>query len=222
MRPSAFVTIALCLLAACEPDGKVTPVTVQWMDWPAEVNAGQPFRTRLVVWGICATNPQFRPGASANQMAVTFAPYFTFEDDHILCAGATGNAFVVTAMDTAGIAPGLRAASPRTYEMRGPMPDFTFEAVARSLSVSTYGTVVVRPSSADPSRRNAGGYATIERDAQNCLRVRPLGLYAPNAAIALDDQAAAGAAAGLVGGYIYDAATPICGETRVFHRVTPG
>src|SRR5207247_2023740 len=137
MRLSAFVTSCLFLLAACEPDGKVTPVTVQWMDWPAEVNAGQPFRTRLVVWGICATNPQFRPGASANQMAVTFAPYFTFEDDHILCAGATGNAFVVTA-------------------------------------------------------------------------------------IALDDQAAAGAAAGLVGGYIYDAATPICGETRVFHRVTPG
>src|SRR5438874_1270768 len=109
MRLSAFVTSCLFLLAACESSGKVTPVTVQWMDWPAEVNAGQPFRTRLVVWGICAINPQFRPGASANQTAVTFAPYFTFENDHILCAAATGNAFVVTALDTAGIAPGLRA-----------------------------------------------------------------------------------------------------------------
>src|SRR5439155_1212148 len=104
MRLSAFVTSCLFLLAACESSGKVTPVTVQWMDWPAEVNAGQPFRTRLVVWGICAINPQFRPGASANQSAVTFAPYFTFEDDHIFCAAATGNAFVVTALDPARVA----------------------------------------------------------------------------------------------------------------------
>ena len=223
MRLSAFVTSCLFLLAACESSGKVTPVTVQWMDWPAEVNAGQPFRTRLVVWGICAINPQFRPGASANQTAVTFAPYFTFENDHILCAAATGNAFVVTALDTAGIAPGLLAGSPRTYEMRAPMPDFTyhFDVLAARLLVSAYGTVMVRPSGADPSRRNAGGYASLERDSQNCLRVRPLGVYAPNAAIALDDQAAAGATAALVRGYIYDAATPICGETRVFH-VTPG
>ena len=163
MRLSAFVTSCLFLLAACESSGKVTPVTVQWMDWPAEVNAGQPFRTRLVVWGICAINPQFRPGASANQTAVTFAPYFTFEDDHILCAAATGNAFVVTALDTAGIAPGLLAGSPRTYEMRAPMPDFTyhFDVVAAPLLVSAYGTVMVRPSGADPSRRNAGGYASL-------------------------------------------------------------
>src|SRR5216110_3098328 len=221
MRLSAFVTSCLFLLAACESSGKVTPVTVQWMDWPAEVNAGQPFRTRLVVWGICAINPQFRPGASANQTAVTFAPYFTFENDHILCAGATGNAFVVTALDTAGIAPGLVAGSPRTYEIRAPMPDFTFEVAAGRLVASADGTVMVRPSGADPSRRNAGGYATIERDSQNCLRVRPLGLYSPDAAIALDDQAATGSATALVRGYIYDAATPICGETRLFHRVTP-
>ena len=224
MRLSALVTSCLFLLAACESSGKVTPVTVQWMDWPAEVNAGQPFRTRLVVWGICAINPRFRPGASANQTAVTFAPYFTFEDDHILCAAATGNAFVVTALDTAGIAPGLLAGSPRTYEMRAPMPDFTyhFDVVAARLLVSAYGTVMVRPSGADPSRRNAGGYASLERDLQNCLRVRPLGVYAPNAVIALDDQAAAGAAAAaaLVRGYIYDAATPICGQTRVFHLLS--
>ncbi len=221
MRPAMFAATALGLLVACdEPSSKVDPVSVQWMDWPAEVNAGQPFRTRLFVWGICAINPQFRPGASANQTAVTFAPYFTFENDHIFCAGATGNAFAVLALDTAGIAPGLLAGSPRTYEMRAPMPDFTFDVVADRLLASAYGTVMVRPSGADPSRRNAGGYATIERDSQNCLRVRPLGLYSPDAAIALDDQAAAGGGTALVRGYIYDAATPICGETRVFHLVT--
>jgi hypothetical protein len=217
-----FAAISLGLLLACDgPNGKVDPVSVQWMDWPAEVNARQPFRTRLVVWGVCAISPQFLAGASSNQAAVTFAPYFTFQDDHILCAQATGSAFAVTALDTAGIAPGLLAGSPRTYEMRAPMPDFALDVVAGHLSVSAYGTVMVRPSGADASRRNAGGYATIERDSQNCLRVRPLGLYAPDAAIALDDQAAAGSAPALVRGYIYDAANPICGETRVFHRVTP-
>ena len=221
MRRSAFVTITLCLLAACDGGGKVTPVTVQWMEWPAEVTAGQPFRTRLVGWGICATNPQFRPGASANDAAVTFAPYFTFEDDHILCAQTMGNAFAVTALDTAGIAPGLLAGAPRTYEMRAPMPDFTVDVVAGRLLVSAYGTVMVRPSGADPSRRNAGGYASLERDSQNCLRVRPLGVYAPHGAVALDDQAAAGAGFALVRGYIYDVTTPICGDTRVFHRTTP-
>src|SRR5205814_8311235 len=135
----------------------------------------------------------------------------------------TSNDFDVPARYTAVIAPGLIARSPRTYEMRAPMPDFTyhFDVVAARLLVSAYGTVMVRPSGADPSRRNAGGYASLDRDSQNCLRVRPLGVYAPNAAIALDDQAAAGGAAALVRGYIYDAATPICGETRVFH-VTPG
>src|SRR6266705_160179 len=100
MRPVVFAAVSLVWLLACEgPKAEVSELTVQWMDWPAEVNAGQPFRTRLVVWTVCALNPQFRPGASANQTAVTFAPYFTFENDHIFCAGATGNAFVVTALD---------------------------------------------------------------------------------------------------------------------------
>ena len=80
MRPAVFATSCLGLLAACEPSAKVDPVTVQWMDWPAEVKAGQPFRTRLVVWNVCALNPQFRAGASANQSAVTFAPYFLIDN----------------------------------------------------------------------------------------------------------------------------------------------
>src|SRR5213594_3076467 len=103
MRLSTVIVMSLGLLAACDNSGKVTPVTVQWMEWPAEVNAGQPFRTRLVVWGVCAINPQFRPGVSADPAAVTFAPYFTFEDDHIRCAQATGSLLTVATLDTAGI-----------------------------------------------------------------------------------------------------------------------
>src|SRR3989454_6364149 len=117
MRQAQSLVFVLGLLAACEPNAKIEPVTVQWMDWPAEVNARQPFRTRLVVWGVCALNPRFRPGASADQSAVSFAPSFQVEDDRILCAGGTVDAFAVTAVDTAGTAPGLAASSARTYEM---------------------------------------------------------------------------------------------------------
>src|SRR6266567_232281 len=107
MRLSAFVTSCLFLLAACESSGKVTPVTVQWMDWPAEVDAGQQFRTRLVVSNICALDPRFHPGASVDQSAVTFAPYFVVDDQNIACV-ATAVAPLVSlgAIDTAGTAPG--------------------------------------------------------------------------------------------------------------------
>jgi len=216
-----FAAIALGLLVACdEPSGKVDPVSVQWMDWPAEVNAGQPFRTRLVVWGICAINPQFRPGASANQTAVTFAPYFTFENDHILCAGATGNAFVVTALDTAGIAPGLLAGSPRIYEMRAGA-EVLFASAAQSIPVRRFGDVTVRPTGADSSQRNGGGAVYLQVDSLGCARLAPLGLYNPNSALVLEDQAdTAGLSGAFVTGYTHDAAAPVCGETRVFHVVT--
>ncbi len=38
MRPAMFAAIVLGLLVACDgPNGNVDPVSVQWMDWPAEV-----------------------------------------------------------------------------------------------------------------------------------------------------------------------------------------
>lgn len=219
MRRSTLFAISTCWLAACESSDKVTPVTVQWMDWPAEVNAGQPFRTRLVVWGVCAVNPQFRPGASADQVAVTFTPYFMFADDNINCLGSTGNAFVVNALDTAGIAPGLRAINARLYEMRAPLHDFALGGPATGLTASTFGNVVVRPTGADASRRNAAGYVTVERDSLNCLRVRPLGALSGNALL-LDDQTATADGIAFVRGYIYSVGRPFCGETILFHRDT--
>src|SRR5882762_9733596 len=166
MRPAMFAAIALGLLVACdEPSGKVDPVSVQWMDWPAEVNAGQPFRTRLVVWGVCTLNPQFRSGARADQSAVTFEPYFLIGHDHIAClTERTPTLLALIAIDTAGTAPGLSAPSARTYEMRASTMDVAYSAGAQALPVGTYGDVTVRPSGADPSRRNAGGYATLETD----------------------------------------------------------
>ncbi len=223
MRPAVFATLCLGLLAACEPDAKVDPVTVQWMDWPAEVNAGQPFRTRLVVWNVCALTAQFRAGASADQSAVTFAPYFLVSNDQIEClTERTSVLLALIAIDTAGTAPGLAAPSARTYEMRASTVDFAFNAVrAQALPVGTYGEVTVRPSGADPSRRNAGGYATLDTDSLGCVRVRPAGLYSPAAALVLEDQAdTVGVSSAFVRGYIYDAPARLCGETRVFHLVS--
>ncbi len=218
MRPAMFATLCLGLFAACEPNATIDPVTVQWMDWPAEVNAGQPFRTRLVVWGVCALHAQFRAGASANQSAVTFAPYFLIDNHEIECLTER---LLVLAIDTAGMAPGLPAAAVPTYAMRAPTLTFRFATVAQNLPVSTFGEVVVRPSGADASRRNAAGYVNVERDSLNCARVRPMGLYTPKAALVLEDQAdTAGLSAAFVNGYIHDAAAPVCGETRVFHLLS--
>lgn len=222
MRSIVLVALSLGVLVACQPNNtKVNPVNVQWMDWPAEVNAGQAFRTRLVVWGVCASNPRFRPGASADESAVTFSPYFLVDDDNVLCLGASTAPLLIVAIDTAGTAPGLSAMLPRTYEMRGSAVYSINEAVFNSLPVRTFGDVTVRPSGADASRRNAAGTVSAERDAQHCARVRPIGLYGSAAALVLEDQAdTVGLSYVFVRGYIHDAPAPVCGETRVFHLVT--
>jgi len=218
MRSLALVLLSL--LVACEPDGKISPVTVQWMDWPDQVDAGQPFRTRLVVWGVCAVNPRFRAGTSADQSAVTFAPYFLIDDDNdILCAGGVAEPFVITAIDTAGTAPGLAATVSRTYEMRATALGNTYAVgVLGDFPVRTFGEVTVGPPGSDPSRLNAAGTVSVEKDSLGCVRVRPVGLYTPGAALVLEDQAdTVGLSYAFVRGYIHEVSTPVCGETKVFH-----
>lgn len=207
---SLFVLTALAGLAACDST-TVLPVNVLWMDWPAEVESGQPFRTRLVVWGVCAQNPRFRAGAHADQSAVTFTPYFLAEENrHIACLQERlTDALVVIAIDTAGTAPGLAADSPRTYEMRG---------AASEEARRTFGEVLVRQSAPDPSRRNGAGYVVTFVDNLGCVRIQPVGMYKLGAALALESQTdTAGVSGAFVRGYIHDVAVPICGETRVFH-----
>src|SRR2546430_5074449 len=205
MRQARSLVFVLGLLAACEPNAKIDPVTVQWMDWPAEVNAGQPFRTRLVVWGVCAINPQLRAGASADQSAVAFAPYFLVGNDHIECLTARTRALLaVIAIDTAGTAPGLAALSARSYEMRAPTLAFALSAGAQNLAVSKFGGVVVRRSGADASRRHAAGHVNIQRASLNYPGVRPIGLFTPHAALGLQHQADyAGFFAACVSGHIH-------------------
>jgi len=224
MRPAVFAALSLAWLLACEgPQADVSPVTVLWMDWPGEVNAGQPFRTRMVVWSVCAVNPQFRAGAQADQSAVTFEPYYLIGHDQIAClTERTPTLLALIALDTAGIAPGLVAASPRTYDMRAPVTAYALSTTAVPNSVlGKFGVVTVQPTGADPLRRNAAGDVVAERDTLGCVRVRPVGLYDPGAALVLEDQAdTAGLSHAFVRGFIHETATPVCGETRVFHLVT--
>src|SRR5260221_2998660 len=101
MRSAMFAAIALGLAVACdEPNGKVDPVSVQWMDWPAEVNAGQPFRTRLVVWGVGALNPRFHSGPYADQSAGNLGPYFMVTRDAPFCARCLEATPLVVERDT--------------------------------------------------------------------------------------------------------------------------
>ncbi len=224
----AVVFAALLGLAACESNALILPVSVQWMDWPAAVSAGDPFRTRLVVWQPCALNRAFEAAPSADASAVTFAPYFVADKEPIACPDGQGVAsemLVTWAIDTAGTAPGLSAYGDdvdRTYEMRGVAPACAVCVQLNSLPWLTFGQVTVRPALAAPSSsRNAAGFVTAQRDSAGCTRIRPSGL--PNASAALvvenppDTLAQWG---GFVRGYIYQPAAAVCGEAKVFHLVT--
>ena len=219
MRPAAF---ALCIvsLAACSDSTQIKPVTVQWMDWPWQVAAGQPFRARLVVWGVCAQNPRFRSGATADQSAVTFAPYFIIEKDQGVCVASIFQPIAIIGIDTAGMAPGLQASS--AYEMRAASFAPTMGLAQSSIPNRTFGQVSV----ALPfelivvGRRNAAGFVTKEIDNAGCVRIRPTGLYQPDAALVLENPVdTAGLSGRFVRGYIYEPAAPMCGDTRVFHLV---
>jgi hypothetical protein len=101
--------------------------------------------------------------------------------------------------------------------MRGAAFVYTF-AAPMSLPVRTFGDVIVRTAGADESRLRAAGDVYLQRDTLGCARIQPLGLYDPDAALVLEDQAdTAGLSSAFVRGYIYDAAAPVCGQIRVFH-----
>lgn len=221
MRPAMFALLC-CVVACQEPNTRVDAVVVHWMEWPAEVDAGQQFRTRLIVETVCAQNPHFGAGTHADISAVTFEPYFVVDPQPVYCLAGATSVLVVGfgSLETAAMAPGLSATSARTYEMRAPMPVYA-TAVQASLPVGTFGTVVVRPNGADGSKRNAAGYASFWRDTSGCVRLKPAAFYDPSAFLALEDQADTSSFANaFVRGYIHDAAAPVCGETRVFHLIS--
>jgi hypothetical protein len=214
----------LAVLAACESDYDVSAVLVQWMEWPAEVTVATPFTVRLLVSPPACYPWIFHPAVSADQSAVTFAPYFLVKRVPPVCPPLPAQAVIYPvpnfALDTSGTAPGLATTYARTFEMRASantdVPGFHLDSGS---PVRTFGDVTVRFADPDTSRRNAGGVANILKDFSACVRVVP-GVY-PGIGFVLDDQSdTTSVFNAFVRGYLHDAAAPVCGQTRVFHLVS--
>lgn len=211
-----FACAAVLVLAACQgPDSEINPSVVQWMDWPAEVRAAQPFAVRLIVTQPCVARG-FRDGLSADESAITFAPYFLEVNEEVLCVAPLN--LTIGALDTTVMTPGLAATFARTYEVRAAAYVHA-PASLMSLPIRTFGQVVVRLEDPGTARRNGAGFASVLFDNAGCRRLYPTGLYQPEDLVPLADQEQGPVSVGFVRGYFEDAPAPVCGETRVFHLV---
>jgi hypothetical protein len=222
----SFYYLAMLVgVAACDSDLDVQPAIVQWMEWPAEVVAAKPFTVRLLMGFPACHKWVFKSAVSVDQSAVTFAPYFLVERGEPVClpSPAAADVFPVPflGLDTVMIAPGLTASVPRTFEMRASaaVNAATPTPSAGDPPVRTFGDVTARLSDPDTSRRNAGGVVTMWVDNSGCVRVLPGGY--PGSPLVLEDQAdTTRLNYAFVRGYIHEVATPVCGQTHVFHLVT--
>ncbi len=222
MRALYYVPI-MAVVAACDPDVEVSPAIVQWMEWPAEVAVATPFTVRLLVPFPGCNRGAFKSGVSADESAVTFAPYFLVNSNGY--CPPTGQAIDVPywALDTVATSPGLASSFARSFEMRAaasvysppPNPGYNDQPVR------TFGEVTVRLAGPDLSRRNAAGFVNLIVDNTGCVRVQPVGYHQADAGFILEDQAdTTGPVSAFVRGYIHEAATPVCGQTSVFHLVS--
>jgi hypothetical protein len=194
------------------------------MEWPAEVTAATPFTVRLLVTYPVCYPWVFHPAVSADQSAVTFAPYFLVKKVAPVCPPVPQQAVIYPlpngALDTAGIAPGLAATYPRTFEMRASASvNVPASQVDGSTPARTFGNVTVRLSNPDTSRRNSAGLAAWWRDNTGCVRLRPVG--SSSIGFVLENQSdTTGLMNAFVRGFLHDAAAPVCGQTRVFQLVS--
>jgi hypothetical protein len=215
------------MLVACGPDIEVSPATVEWMEWPAEVSAAMPFQVRLLVSRPGCRQGAFKLGVSADESAVTLAPYYLIKSQEVLCLPEAGVVDVYPgAFDTVGTVPGLAVSFARTFEMRAAAQVYAPAAPGvGDLPIRTYGEVTVRLTSPDSSRRNGAGFAAKLVDNSGCVRLQPSGFFGPSGTagsnLVVEDQSDTSSFANaFVRGYIYEASAPICGQTRVFHLVT--
>src|SRR3970040_1416168 len=74
------MSVLLCLaapLACSEPDTRIEPAQVNWMEWPAEVLAATSFTVRVAGYGgDCRPEAKLVITPTVDQSAVTFEPYF--------------------------------------------------------------------------------------------------------------------------------------------------
>ncbi|MGH7520260.1 MAG: hypothetical protein ACREMI_03175 [Gemmatimonadales bacterium] len=223
----AFSCLALlAAFTACGPDSAVYPAIVSWMEWPAEVPDATPFTVRLVVPRPGCYQGVFRPGVTADESAVTFAPFYIVKVHEPICQPFEERADIFyVALDTTSIVPALKTNVPRTFEMRASSVAFASQPGADGLPVRTYGDVTVRLADPDTSRRNGAGFATKMIDDSGCARLLVTGTLGPSGTsgslLVLEDQVDTTTVNGdFVRGYLVEAPAPICGETRVFHLVS--
>lgn len=201
MRRVVLVMVSLGVLIACEPDMQVTPTTVGWMEWPAEVAPATPFPVLLRGYdNLTCVRREFVIAPKVDPSLVTFEPYFLYRAGEQPCLPLVS--LVPVYWDTTVSVPGLSATS-SGYEMR-----------ASSGGFRTFGEVLV--GAVSTGRTNAGGGASVERDTNGCTRVKPA--TGPSTGYVLENPPdTVSQWSAFVQGYLYDATTPVCGESRVFH-----
>ncbi len=221
MRTASFVLLLAVPVVACsEPDTRVEPAQVSWMEWPAEVSAATPFTVRLVGYGVsCVEVVKFVTKPSVDQSAVTFEPYFLLTGQPQFCRELTPSSRIIAPFfDTRSAVPGLEAQVPRTYEIRAGT-DVSAREAAAALPIRTFGDVTVRSAQVESGRINAGGLAYATRDSLGCVTLSPAGVY-PGYVIENPPADTARFWSAFVRGYIYEPAAAVCGNSKVFHLVT--
>jgi hypothetical protein len=229
MRLASFVLLLAAPVTACsEPDSRIEPAQVSWMEWPAEVSATTPFTTRLVGYSpSCAQVLKFVTAPTVDQSAVTFEPYFLITGQPNYCRlDVAGSAPVDTAsiriiaqfFDTKADVPGLAAEFSRTYEMRAGTNVYAPDRLT-AIPVRTFGDITVRTAQVENGRINAGGTAYASRDSVGCVSLHPFGIF-PGYVIENPPADTVQYWSAFVRGYIYESSTPVCGESKVFHLVT--
>ena len=226
MRP-VLSALSLSVLAACTgPNTTTVPLDVNWMEWPAQVVAAQPFSVRLLVplQSFCTSVIDLRVPATIDNSAVTFAPFELVRGEPVYCPVAASASVPVypfpAARDTTVQVSGLATSYLRTYELRAAAEVFASTPTASALPERTFGTVTVRLDSATATHANAGGRAQITRDALGCTRVVPLGLFPTPGYVLENPDTGVVRLDVFVRGYLYNPVAPLCGAARVFHLVS--
>jgi hypothetical protein len=228
MRPASFVLLLVVPVAACsEPDTRIEPAQVSWMEWPAEVSAATTFKVRLAGYGVaCVEIRQFVTTPTVDQSAVTFEPYY-LTGRPLVCPldlarrdpAGTPALSIAPSFDTSAAVPGLEAQYPRTYEIRAGTNVYVPNALGSTLPIRTFGDITVRMAQVENGRINAGGRVYAARDSLGCVTLYPSFIY-PGYVIENPPADTTQYWTAFVRGYIYDAPAPVCGESRVFHLVT--
>jgi hypothetical protein len=229
MRPALFGCVSLAALVACsEPESDIIAAQINWMEWPAEVLASEPFSVRMIGYALsCREILHFDPGATIDASAVTLEPFFLVSRHPAPCplygraiAFATRPPIIPPFFDTRAPVAGLTPPAPRTYEIRGAadVSAGSGSSSRGSLPVRTFGDVIVRSAAANPSRTNVGGMVYTYRDTTGCLVIGPFGVGIGYVVENPPDTTTYWTA--FVRGYLYKPAASVCGASEVFHLVS--